>query len=60
MPDISERLIKSLADFLQFQTLEVEQLKRSALHWREIVKRRQQLREIDSETHLALNVVLPL
>ena len=60
VPDIAEWLVEPLADFSQFQTLEVEQLERLPLHWREIVKCREKMRAINSETYLSLNVVLPL
>jgi hypothetical protein len=57
VPDIAEGLVEPLADLSQFQILEVEQLQRSALHLCQIFERGQKLRAINSETHLALDVV---
>jgi len=57
---VSEWLIEPLADLSQFQPLEVVQFESPSLHVRKVFERREEMREIDSETHLALNVVLPL
>lgn len=59
VPHVAERLVNLFANLSQFKTLEVKQLDRSALHLREIVKRRQQMREIKSHANFVLNVILP-
>ena len=58
VPYIAERLPKPFANLPQFQTLEIEQFQRTALHLRQIFKRRQQMREINPCPDFAFNVAV--
>lgn len=58
VPDVAEWLIEPPANLSQFETLKIKQFNGFSLHLREIVEGRKEVREVDSQANIMLDVAL--